>query len=84
MSEKYNYSFSQLENYLISENFKGYDPYDILNSFIPFKKLGNFFCVLATQIQKRNPINIRRLIGIKKGNKPKSFCSFFIFLFNFI
>ena len=76
MSEKFDYSFSKLENYLISENFKGYDPYDTLNSFIPFKILGNFFSVLATQIQKRNPINIRRFIGIKKEINPKAFALF--------
>lgn len=62
----------KLEMYCRNENFKGYDPYDTLNSWIPFKKFGNLISVLAIQIQKRNPINIiRPLLGIKKEYNPK-------------
>ena len=66
-------SFNLLKNYVEVEQYKGYDPYDTLNSRIPFHKLGNWCSVLATQFQKRNPINIRPLLGIKKEVNPKAY-----------
>ena len=66
-------SFSRLEKYVEKENYKGYDPYDTLNSFFPFKLFGKWGPVLAIQFQKRNPINIRPLIGINKELNPKAF-----------
>lgn len=66
-------ALKRLEEYVISEEFRGYDPYDTLNSWIPFHWLGKWGPVLATQVQKRNPINIRPLLGIKKGINPKGF-----------
>ncbi len=65
-------SFNKLLNYIESENFKGYDPYDTLNSWVPFHWLGKWGPILATQFQKRNPINIRPLLGIKKDYNPKA------------
>lgn len=67
-----NTSLKQLQNYIESENFKGYDPYDTLNSAIPFHWLGKWGPVLAIQFQKRNPFNIRKLLGIKKAHNPKA------------
>ncbi|MBI2280373.1 MAG: hypothetical protein HYU68_06750 [Bacteroidetes bacterium] len=55
-----------------SENFKGYDPYDTLNATIPFHWLGKWGPILAIQFQKRNPFNIRKLLGIKKAHNPKA------------
>jgi hypothetical protein len=69
----YNNSFKKLEDYIIRENYKGYDPYDTLTSYIPFKILGKWPSAIATQIQKRNPVNIRPLLGIRKGINPKAF-----------
>ena len=66
-------SFHKLLVYIETENFQGYDPYDTLNSLIPFKLLGKWSAAIATQIQKRNPINIRPLLWIKKGINPKAF-----------
>lgn len=66
-------SFNNLEKYIKKEQYKGYDPYDTLNSWIPFKYLGIWPAAIATQIQKRNPINIRPLLGIKKDINPKAF-----------
>ena len=73
MNEVIQKSFNKLLNYIESENFKGYDPYDTLNSWIPFKHLGKWPAAIATQLQKRNPINIRPLLGIKKEINPKAF-----------
>lgn len=69
-------AFKKLEAYVERENYKGYDPYDTLNSFWPFKILGKWGPVLATQFQKRNPVNIRPLMGIKKEINPKGFAIF--------
>ncbi len=65
-------ALNQLQHYVESENFKGYDPYDTLNSSWPFHWLGKWGPVLAIQFQKRNPFNIRGLLGIKKAYNPKA------------
>jgi len=61
----------RLISYIEQQEFKGYDPYDTLNSWIPFHWFGKYIQTLAIQIQKRNPFNIRPLIGIKKEFNPK-------------
>lgn len=66
-------AISDLEKYLVKENYKGYDPYDTLNSWVPFRLLGKWGPVLAIQFQKRNPINIRPLLGIRKEINPKAY-----------
>lgn len=65
-------SLKQLQTYIESENFKGYDPYDTLNSPLPFKWIGKWGPVLAIQFQKRNPFNIRKVLGIKKDYNAKA------------
>lgn len=64
---------NKLEQFVVKEHFKGYDPYDTLLSWFPFQWLGKWGPVLAIQFQKRNPINIRPLLGIKKEINPKAF-----------
>ncbi|MCD4729729.1 MAG: AGE family epimerase/isomerase, partial [Bacteroidales bacterium] len=64
-------SLNALINFCELEDYKGYDPYDTLNSFINFKIFGKWGKAVATQIQKRNPINIRPLMGIRKDYNPK-------------
>ena len=59
-------SLLKLTLFCENEQFKGYDPYDTLNSPFPFLFFGQWPAVIATQLQKRNPINIRPLLGIKK------------------
>lgn len=74
-------AFAALTSYVESEKFKGYDPYDTLNSWFPFKIFGKTISILALQFQKRNPVNIRPLLGIKKKHNNmglglflKSYC----------
>lgn len=64
-------TISQLRVYIEAEGFKGYDPYDTLNSVLPFRLFGTYAAAVATQVQKRNPLNIRPLIGIRKDYNPK-------------
>ena len=64
--------YRQLQDYIEKQGFKGFDPYDVLCSKIPFHWLGRWGEVLAIQFQKRNPINIRSLIGIKKEYNAKA------------
>lgn len=64
-------ALQQLVSYVEGQEYKGYDPYDVLNSPIKFKSMGLLPSAIAIQIQKRNPINFRPLIGVKKGINPK-------------
>jgi hypothetical protein len=67
-------SFNKLKNYCEKENFKGWDPYDGLNSKI-FNTLYlnkvQFFRLAWIQLFKRNPINLRNLFLIDKEYNPK-------------
>jgi rhamnogalacturonyl hydrolase YesR len=70
--DKYTDSLNSLRAYVEKEGFRGYDPYDTLNSPLPFGLFGNFGKVAAIQLQKRNPVNIRPLLGIRKEFNPKA------------
>jgi len=73
MSINVNQCLRGLELYLERENFKGYDPFDALNS--PILKLMSFdnklLRILYIQTLKRFPFNIRPVLGIKKAYNPK-------------
>jgi len=71
VEEIFNISLSKLIPWCEKSAFQGYDPYDTLNSLVNFKVIGKWGPPIAIQIQKRNPVNIRQLIGIKKGYNPK-------------
>lgn len=64
-------ALSKLRAYVERERFKGHDPYDTLNAGVDFSRLGKWGPVLAIQLQKRNSVNIRPLLGIEKGYNPK-------------
>lgn len=72
---KVNDILKKLTAYCEKENFKGYDPFDGLNSTL-FKKIpslnkNRFFKLGWLQFFKRSPFNFRRLAGIKKEYNPK-------------
>jgi rhamnogalacturonyl hydrolase YesR len=76
-----NKSFEYLRKYCESEAFKGWDPYDGLNSWVIQKTpLGKsrFFRLAWIQLFKRNPINFRSLFGIRKEYNPKGLGLFLI------
>ena len=67
-------SFLKLKNYCEEEDFKGWDPYDGLNSKV-FKSLQldkvRFFRLAWIQLFKRNPLNLRSFLGVPKEYNPK-------------
>ncbi len=64
-------SLQELIDYSEAEKFAGYDPYDVLNSKL-LRNSTNYLSALLIQVQKRNPINIRPLLGIGKEYNPKA------------
>lgn len=72
-NKNYTQSLKLLHSYCWEESYKGYSLYDSHNSFIPFEKFGRSISFYYNQIIKRSPINIRPLIGVKKGINPKGY-----------
>ncbi len=76
MQEKIIESFRRLSNYCEKEAYKGYDPYDSLNSRffnkIPVLSKNSIVKLAWTQFFKRAPINLRPYVGIDKEYNPKA------------
>jgi len=63
----------KLNDYIESQNFKGYDPYDALKSPIfklPVLRKNKLIRFGSQQLVKRLPINVRPLLGISRGHNP--------------
>lgn len=64
-----------LKKYCEKEQFKGWDPYDGLNSklfmSIPGLKNNSFYRLAVIQLFKRNPINLRKIALIPKDYNAK-------------
>lgn len=76
-----NNSFEKLKAYCENENFKGWDPYDGLNSWVIQKTIlgkSRFFRLAWIQFFKRSPLNLRTIFGIKKEFNPKGLGLFLI------
>lgn len=73
-------SFIRLKSYCESERFKGWDPYDGLNSrlfrAIPFLKKSAFCRLAVIQFFKRSPFNLRRLALVPKEYNAKGIALF--------
>lgn len=69
-------SLKRLEDYCLKENFKGYDPYDLQKSSLQVSKLPAIYQFLLTQINKKSPLNFRRLLNIKKNFYIKAMALF--------
>jgi rhamnogalacturonyl hydrolase YesR len=69
-------SLWNLEQYCQKKEFKGYDPYDGLNSSIfraiPFISTNRMARLAWIQLFKRSPLNLRTLFGVKKDYNPKA------------
>ncbi|MBU1667544.1 delta-aminolevulinic acid dehydratase [bacterium] len=68
-------SFKNLKEYVEKENYKGWDPYDGLNSkflnTIPLVYRSKFIRLAWIQSFKRLPFNLRNILGVKKEYNPK-------------
>lgn len=74
-------SFNELKEYCEVEGYKGWDPYDGLNSWVIQHTLlgkSSFFRLAWIQFFKRSPINFRGLLGVHKGYNPKGLGLFLI------
>lgn len=75
-------SFLKLKKYIESENYRGYDPFDGLNSrlfqSLPLIKNSRFFKLLWLQFFKRSPINFRKITGVPKEYNNKGLGLFLI------
>lgn len=71
MIEKY---INEVCSYVEASGFAGYDPYDALNSkALSIISSGSKWARIAiTQLLKRCPVNLRPILGIKKGHNPKA------------
>ncbi len=66
-------ALGRLLRYCRNEGWAGYDPYDALNSPL-IKALAlnsKTLRTIATQLNKRSPVNFRPLLGIRKALNPK-------------
>jgi rhamnogalacturonyl hydrolase YesR len=76
MTEIIEKSFIRLTNYCEKEDFKGYDPFDGLNSrffrALPFIPESRFARLAWIQFFKRSPLNLRKIAGVKKDYNPKA------------
>ncbi len=76
MLTKFHNSFKKLADYCVNEQFKGYDPYDGLNSkffqSLPLIPRSRILRLAWIQFFKRSPLNLRKLVGIKKEYNPKA------------
>ena len=72
-------SFAALRSWCEAERFKGWDPYDGLNSRIfqalPLKK-SKFCRLVVIQVFKRNPINLRKIACVPKKYNTKGLALF--------
>ncbi|MBH49866.1 MAG: delta-aminolevulinic acid dehydratase [Candidatus Marinimicrobia bacterium] len=76
-------SFEKLFHWVSSENFKGWDPYDGLNSKIfqsTFLKKNWYTRLIWIQLFKRNPINFRKVMLVNKSYNSKGLG---LFLYSF-
>jgi hypothetical protein len=76
LNTKITESLNRLRKYCEAENFKGYDPYDGLNSLffraIPAISKNRIAKLSWIQFFKRSPLNLRTITGVKKDYNPKA------------
>nr|WP_288931211.1 delta-aminolevulinic acid dehydratase [uncultured Allomuricauda sp.] len=76
-----NESFNRLKEYCEKEGYKGWDPYDGLNSWVTqrtFLGKSSYFRLAWIQLFKRSPFNLRKLFGVGKGYNSKGLGLFVI------
>lgn len=62
----------KLKAYIEDNNYSGIDPYDALMGWCNFTFFGHWLPAFMVQLHKRNPLDLRRLMGIKNAINPKA------------
>lgn len=64
----------EILSYIESKDFAGYDPYDALNSPVLnlLSSKSKWAKLAFMQFLKRCPVNLRPLLGVRKGHNPKA------------
>jgi hypothetical protein len=65
-------ALQRLRAHVDKRGVQGCDPYDLLASTLPIERLGRRACFVLTQIHKRNPVDLRRWLGIAPALNPKA------------
>jgi hypothetical protein len=68
------HALARLDAWIEAEGFKGWDPYDALNS-PALRWAGSrqrLLGIAMVQLLRRSPLNLRPLLGIRKGHNPKA------------
>jgi hypothetical protein len=63
-------ALDETDSHVSGADFRGYDPYDALSSplfKVPLLRSSHYVRLGAQQVLKRLPVNVRPLVGIKKG-----------------
>jgi hypothetical protein len=65
-------ALNRLNSWIEAERYAGWDPYDAMNSAL-LRKLspGRNLGMAWTQLVKRSPLNLRPILGVRKGLNPK-------------
>lgn len=69
--DKVTAALSETLRYCCTREYQGYSLYDSHNGRIPFAAFGPTVSFYANQIVKRSPLNLRPVLGVKKGINPK-------------
>jgi len=82
MKTDYKASLRQLRRYVEKENYRGWDPFDGLNSKVfrslPLLKKNKWARLAWLQFFKRSPLNLRPLMLVPKKENPKGLALFIL------
>lgn len=67
-------ALERLDTWIEKEEFRGWDPHDALNSVVLRRIAGGNRRLGMTLVQalRRSPLNLRPLLGVRKGINPKA------------
>jgi hypothetical protein len=73
LRKKIEQSIHRLDHWLVKNDYKAYDPFDGLSSALlrPFTFNNPFLNIILQQGVRRFPVNLRPLLGVRKGHSSK-------------
>jgi len=66
-------AFDRLDAWVVQRDYAGWDPHDALNSPALMRLAGQSRVAgqVLVQVVKRNPVNLRSALGVRRGRNPK-------------